>query len=98
MNDVFAGNPLKHDRKPWNPLTLPDSSTCSAPRIAVVESLLEATHFRWIEGLMLLPSISGLLAMALGFLAWFWFCALLLWKLVHLIWQSTLHDLRRLSN
>jgi hypothetical protein len=31
-------------------------------------------------------------------LAWIWYFALLLWKPVHLAWQSTLHGLQRLSN
>jgi hypothetical protein len=30
--------------------------------------------------------------------AWLWWFALLLWKPVHLAWQSTLHGVRRLSN
>jgi len=65
--------------------------------IAVFESLLEAIHFRWIEGAMLVPGMLGLLATALGYFAWLWWFLLLLWKPVHLAWQSTLPRLRRLS-
>ena len=65
--------------------------------VAIFEAMLETLQFRWIEGAILVPGMLGLLSMALGLLAWLWWFFLLLWKPVHLAWQSTLHRLRRLS-
>jgi hypothetical protein len=66
--------------------------------VAIVASMLETAHFPWIEGVMLAPGMLGLLAMALGLLAWLWWFGLLLWIPIHKVWQSTVGGLRRLSN
>ena len=52
------------------------------------------------SGVALIPVIEGLgrLPAVIGFFAWLWYFALLLWKPVHLAWQSTLHSLPRLRN
>lgn len=51
------------------------------------------------SGIALIPAIAGLgrLPVIFAFFAWLWYFVLLLWKPVHLAWQSTLPRLRRLS-
>jgi hypothetical protein len=48
----------------------------------------------------LIPAVDGLakLPAVIAFFAWLWWLGLLIWKPVHLAWQSTVGGLRRLSN
>jgi hypothetical protein len=51
------------------------------------------------SAIALIPAIDvlGRLPVMFAFFAWLWWFALLLWKPIHLAWQSTLHGFRRLS-
>jgi hypothetical protein len=51
------------------------------------------------SGIALITAIEffGRLPAVIAFFAWLWYFLLLLWKPVHLAWQSTLHGFRRLS-
>jgi len=52
------------------------------------------------SAIALIPAIEGLgrLPAVFAFFGWLWYFALLLWKPIHLAWQSTLRGRQRLSN
>lgn len=80
---LMGGFPLVRPKRWW---TEPGAFITACTVIASIVALIPV-----VDGLAKLPAL-------VAFLAWLWWLGLLIWKPVHLAWQSTLGGLRRLSN
>ncbi|HEY2467846.1 MAG TPA: hypothetical protein VGI45_08390 [Terracidiphilus sp.] len=80
---LVGGLPLVHPKRWW-----------LEPGAFITSAAVVGAAFALIPMMYMLARI----ALVLVGLAWFWWCGLLIWKPVHLAWQSTLGGLRRLSN